>query len=157
MNQQNPNTLTADSGLRMKLNPGSPLNPKSNHGGKAREGESLGQRPGGEIYVVWLGGLGCLSQRDSSTLFLPQNPPQMCGREGVEAGGPSGTNLPFLPYHRDLILGCVSFPLLLWKNRIQPIKSEDLIGFIEWFTNWAASHLAARKTLQKIVENGRFL
>lgn len=43
------------------------------------------------------------------------------------------------------------------KNRIQPSKFEDLVGFIRWFMNPAASRLATRWMLQKVVGNGRFL
>ena len=42
------------------------------------------------------------------------------------------------------------------KNKIQPSKFEDLIGFIQQFMSRAASHLERRKALWEVVQNGRF-
>ena len=48
-----------------------------------------------------------------------------------------------------------NFPLL--KNKIQPSKFEDLIGFIKLFMNEAASHLANTGELQGTAQNGKVL
>lgn len=42
------------------------------------------------------------------------------------------------------------------KNKIQPSTFKDLIGFIKPFTNQAASHLAARRMLRELLQNGTF-
>lgn len=49
------------------------------------------------------------------------------------------------------------------KNKIQKSKKhnstdklEDLVGFVQQFMNWAASHLAHRKELWRTVEKERF-
>lgn len=47
--------------------------------------------------------------------------------------------------------------MTLWKNRIQPGKSKNLIGFIKGFLNLAASHVATRKAHLRTVQNGRCL
>lgn len=44
---------------------------------------------------------------------------------------------------------------MLIKNKILLRKFEDLIGFVNWFTNQAASRLASRGGLQ-VIPNGRF-
>lgn len=46
-------------------------------------------------------------------------------------------------------LGCWEHPgIFTWlKNKIQQRKFEDLIGFIKWFMNGAASHLVRREIL----------
>lgn len=43
------------------------------------------------------------------------------------------------------------------KNKIQRSKLEDLIGFIQQFLTWAASHPADGRALQETVPEGRFL
>ena len=45
---------------------------------------------------------------------------------------------------------------LLWNNKIQPGKFEDLIGFIKQLMIWAAPHLASRGAHRGVVQNGRF-
>ena len=42
-------------------------------------------------------------------------------------------------------------------KKIQLSKFEDLVGFIQQFTNGTASHLATRMELQGTVQNGKFL
>lgn len=44
----------------------------------------------------------------------------------------------------------------VFKNKIHLSKSEDVIGFIEWFMNQATSSLAHREMLQGVVQNERF-
>ena len=41
-------------------------------------------------------------------------------------------------------------------NTIQPGKCADLIGFIMYFMNQAAAHLAAEGGLLGVVQSGRF-
>lgn len=43
------------------------------------------------------------------------------------------------------------------KNRIQPNKFEDLLGFIKQFMNQAAFHLATRRVLREVVQNKIFI
>lgn len=43
------------------------------------------------------------------------------------------------------------------KNKMQQSYFEDLIGFIKQFMSQAALHLAARKELQEVVQNGKLL
>lgn len=50
--------------------------------------------------------------RGTHQLFAATNPLQMCAREETEASTHTGA-APFPPCLRDLILGCVSFLLLL--------------------------------------------
>ena len=51
----------------------------------------------------------------------------------------------------------VGWGLTVLKNKIQPSKFEDLMGFIKPFMNQAASHVARREMSQGVVPNGRFL
>lgn len=46
---------------------------------------------------------------------------------------------------------------LVWKNKIQLSKFQDLIGFTKGFMNQEASHLATRRELLGIVQNRRFI
>lgn len=55
----------------------------------------------------------------------------------------------------DKFLGFFSHLYILLKNKIHWSKFADLIGFIEWFMNRAASHLANRKELWRAVQKGR--
>ena len=45
----------------------------------------------------------------------------------------------------------------LLKNKTQLSKFEYLISFLRWFLNRVASHLAIRRTLWGVVQNGRFM
>lgn len=61
----------------------------------------------------------------------------------------------FLPHDAR---GWLSLKLELLKDKIQPNKCEDRIGFLKRFVNWAASHhLSTRRVLQEVGHNGRFL
>ena len=41
------------------------------------------------------------------------------------------------------------------NNKIEQTKFEDLIGFIQQFINQTAFHVAIRKKLQRVVQNGK--
>lgn len=49
-----------------------------------------------------------------------------------------------------------SLSILTLKKKIQLSKFEDLIVFIQLCMNWAAPHLATRRMLDRVVQNGRF-
>lgn len=43
------------------------------------------------------------------------------------------------------------------KNKIHPYESEDLIGFIKQFMNWAVTPLTSREMLQRATEREMIL
>ena len=67
------------------------------------------------------------------------------------------TKVTFPPVSNNIYLISVwdvtDWPLLLLKKQIRLGKCKDLTDFIWWFMNWAASHLADRKELQRAVQN----
>ena len=53
----------------------------------------------------------------------------------------------------DLVRLHLRKPLCHWvyeRSEIQPSKSKYLIGFIEWFMNWAASHLETERGSEEL-------
>lgn len=101
-----------------------------------------------------------LMQRERSSVFTETYPwsLKIARKTATAKRAPQVPNLSVLSWNaiRSLFTLDPDTDTLSIK-RIQPSKFEDLVGFISWFMNQAASHPASRKELQGTTERERLL